>query len=174
MDNAVSIQRGQSSEVPKIEGRATLDKIKPIRTANKDDLKQLSELFNSYRCFYGRESDLTLATDFLAERLEKNESIIFVAETENGHLAGFVQLYPTFSSVSAKRAWILNDLYVKEDYRKCGIANQLVSQVLEFGRETRAAWVSLQTAVDNAPAQALYEKMGFTRETYFCEFSYTL
>lgn len=149
-----------------------MDKIKVIRPAQKEDLNQLSELFNSYRCFYGCESDLPLATKFLSERLEQKDSTIFVVETENGPLAGFVQLYPTFSSVSAKRAWILNDLYVSNDYRRCGIAQQLIHQALEFCGGTGAAWVTLQTALTNTSAQALYEQMGFTRENYFCGYSY--
>lgn len=164
----------QGNLIPKIEEGGTLDKIKGVRSAQKEDLKQLSELFNAYRCFYGRESDLTLASSFLSERLEQKNSTIFIAETEKGFIAGFVQLYPTFSSVSAKRAWILNDLYVSQDYRRCGVAKQLIHQALEFGRETGAAWVSLQTALDNTAAQALYEQIGFTRENYFCEYSYSL
>lgn len=151
-----------------------MNDIKCIRTANKTDLKPLSELFNSYRHFYGRESDLSVATHFLSERLSQNDSTIFVAETKSDHLAGFVQLYPTFSSISAKRAWILNDLYIDDDYRRLGIANQLISRALEFGRSTGAAWVSLQTALDNTSAQALYEKMGFKRESYFCGYAYSL
>src|SRR6185295_17133759 len=152
---------------------AILDNIKCIRSAKKEDLKQLSELFNCYRCFYKRESDLSLASTFLTERLEQKDSTIFIAETENGALAGFLQLYPTFSSISAKRAWILNDLYVSSNNRGCGIASRLIKHALEFCRESGAAWVSLQTALDNKEAQALYECMGFTRENYFCGFNYS-
>lgn len=170
MDSFCPVQGGL---VPKIEEKVTLDNIKCVRSAQKEDLKQLSVLFNSYRCFYGRDSDLSIATEFLSERLEHKDSTIFIAESENGLLAGFVQLYPTFSSVSAKRAWILNDLYISDDYRRRGVANQLMSQALEYCRENGAAWVSLQTALDNTSAQALYEKIGFSRENYFCGYSYS-
>ncbi len=149
-----------------------LNNIKCIRFAKKNDLEHLSELFNLYRCFYGRDSDLSLAAEFLSERLEQKDSVLFVAETENDFIAGFAQLYPTFSSVSAKRAWILNDLYVSNHYRGYGIATKIIQQALQFCRETDAAWLSLQTGQDNVQAQALYERIGFVRENYFCGFSY--
>lgn len=109
-----------------------MNNIKCVRSATKEDLNQLSGLFNSYRCFYGRESDLSLASTFLSERLEKKDSTLLIAETENGVIAGFVQLYPTFSSVSAKRAWILNDLYISNDYRRGGVAAKLIDHTLEL------------------------------------------
>jgi ribosomal protein S18 acetylase RimI-like enzyme len=149
-----------------------LNNIKCIRFAQKDDLKHLSELFNLYRIFYGCDSDLALATTFLTERLEQKDSVIFVAETEDNLLAGFTQLYPTFSSVAAKRAWILNDLYISNNFRRRGIANQLIQKALEYCRDKGAAWLTLQTGQDNRQAQALYEQMGFTRENYFYGFSY--
>lgn len=149
-----------------------MNNIKCVRFAQKNDLKRLSKLFNSYRCFYGSQSDLSLATSFLSERLEQKDSTIFVAETKDDDLAGFAQLYPTFSSVSAKRAWILNDLYISDDYRRCGVASQLMHQAMEFCRESGAVWLSLQTGKDNLEAQALYERLGFLRENYFCGFSY--
>lgn len=145
-----------------------------IRFAQKEDLKPLTELFNAYRCFYGRDSDLPLATAFLSERLEKKDSVILVAETDDGLIAGFTQLYPTFSSVAAKRAWILNDFYIADNYRRHGIASRLIQHALDYCRTTGAAWVSLQTAIDNTQAQALYEHMGFVRENYFCAFNYRL
>lgn len=138
-----------------------------IRRANEGDLEQLSELFDLYRRFYGRPSDLSLARRFLEERMRAGESVIFVAQEENGTLSGFTQLYPTFSSVSASRAWILNDLYVRETHRKQGIASRLLEQVQVFSRNIECAWVSLQTAKDNAQAQALYRKHGFVRDDDF-------
>ena len=60
------------------------------------------------------------AENFLKERLENQDSEIFVAE-ENGILTGFTQLYPLFfSSTRMKRYWLLNDLFVNENHRGKG------------------------------------------------------
>lgn len=159
---------------PRSDKELVLEEIDVIRRADESDLNQLSELFDLYRRFYGRESDLAAARDFLAARLSAQESVIFVAQMKSGALAGFTQLYPTFSSISAKRAWILNDLYVREEYRKQRIASRLLEQVKEFARSAECAWVSLQTAKDNVQAQALYRKHGFVQDEYFGTYSYAL
>ena len=70
--------------------------MKNTRKATVQDVSQLAELFDQYRVFYHKESDIPAATTFLQERLENKDSEIFVAE-ENGELTGFVQLYPIFS-----------------------------------------------------------------------------
>ncbi|MBP7357540.1 MAG: GNAT family N-acetyltransferase, partial [Cloacibacterium sp.] len=67
------------------------------RKATLEDLPQLSNLFDQYRSFYHKESDVNGAENFLKERLKNQDSEIFVAE-ENGILTGFTQLYPLFSS----------------------------------------------------------------------------
>ncbi len=68
-----------------------------------EDVKGVSELFNLYRMFYKQEKNLSLASDFIFERIRNSESIIFVAQIEAGDYLGFTQLYPIFSSVSAKK-----------------------------------------------------------------------
>ncbi|WP_335338418.1 GNAT family N-acetyltransferase [Chryseobacterium sp. IHB B 17019] len=66
-----------------------------IRKVILQDLHQLAELFDQYRIFYHKDSDVPAAEKFLKERIEKQDSEIFVAEND-GKLIGFVQLYPIF------------------------------------------------------------------------------
>ena len=96
--------------------------------------------------------------------MKRRESVIFVAE-ERKELVGFTQLFPIFSSVSMKRAWLLNDLYVNEKARGMGTASKLLDAAKDFGAETDSKWLILQTAADNFTAQKVYEKNGWERET---------
>lgn len=98
--------------------------------------------------------------------MKRKETVIFVAE-EREELIGFIQLFPIFSSVSMKRTWLLNDLYVNEKARGKGAATALLNAAKEFGKETNAKWLLLQTAADNFTAQKVYEKNGWVRETDF-------
>ena len=82
-----------------------------IRRAKKKDIDKLSVLFDKYRIFYKQRSDIDNAKSFLKKRMKRMESVIFVAE-ERKELIGFTQLFPIFSSVSMKRTWLLNDLYL--------------------------------------------------------------
>ena len=124
-------------------------------------------LFDKYRVFYKKQSDMELAEKFIKERLGKNESVIFVAlEMEDGRPVpvGFTQLYPKYSSVRASKNWILNDLYVESYCRKQGIGEALIKTAMDFARQEGAVFVQLETAVDNYTAQSLYEAIGFKKQ----------
>ena len=123
------------------------------------NLNEIGSLFNQYRMFYEQTSDLEGAKEFIQARIENQESKIFIAyQAEKA--AGFVQLYPTFTSVGMKRAFILNDLFVNPDFRKKGVGKALMQEAFCFCEKEKARYVSLQTAPDNQTAKALYEEMG--------------
>lgn len=139
-----------------------------IRQANHNDLSQLTELFDLYRQFYGQESNRNGAYEFLKNRMEHGQSIIFLAEdTKTGNFVGFTQLYPVFSSISMQRSYILNDLYVKAENRKQGIAKQLISEAKSFTKTFQGKGLELSTSVHNQDARSLYVKEGFIEETEF-------
>ena len=136
-----------------------------IRRATTDDIVEIAKLFNAYRVFFEQGSDLTLAQEFLENRFSNSESVLFCAYTSDGRCAGFAQLYPSFSSVSAKRIWILNDLFVSESVRGRGIGTKLLSEVEAFVKETHAKGILLETTVSNTGAQKLYESNGYQKVT---------
>lgn len=143
-----------------------------ITCATLDDLDALAVLFDAYRVFYGKSSDPDTARDFLRERLSHDQSVIFIARDDaDGAALGFVQLYPSFSSVSARRIWILNDLYVAASARKRGVARALMETARQHAIQTSALRLVLQTAADNANAQALYKSLGYVRQSDMYEYS---
>ncbi len=131
-------------------------------------MKEVATVFDLYRQFYKQPSDIPLAEKFLKERLLHRESVIFAA-FDGEHIVGFTQLYPSFSSVSAQRSWILNDLFVRENYRKQGIAAQIMAHAKDFAVQTHAKGLALETAEDN-PAQHLYERLGWEKEAGFLHY----
>ncbi|HEY6937097.1 MAG TPA: GNAT family N-acetyltransferase [Terriglobales bacterium] len=141
----------------------------PLRIvrANAKDAEHIAPLFDAYRRFYKQKSDPAAARTFIAERLQRDESVIFLAL--NGDKAvGFVQLYPCFSSTAMKRMWILNDLFVTPEARRSGAAKALMERARQWAVETKADGLWLETAVDNHPAQRLYETLGWKRDNdYF-------
>lgn len=133
-----------------------------IRKATPEDLKFVVALFDQYRVFYENESDQENAEKFISERLQLNDSQIFVAETDNKDLVGFVQLYPLFSSTRMKRLWLLNDLFVDNAYRGKGISKQLIDVSKELCKQTNACGLLLETAKTNVIGNTLYPKVGFS------------
>lgn len=128
----------------------------------------IAPLFDAYRGFYHQSPDMDGAEKFLSERLKNNESVVFAAVDKFGKALGFVQLYPTFSSVSIKKLWILNDLFVVPEARKQGVGESLMEAARKFAMETHAKGLQLETGVENITAQRLYEKLGYIKnvETY--------
>ncbi len=147
-----------------------------IIKANKEDVSLIVPLFDAYRQFYKQSTDLEGATRFLTARMEEQNSVIFLAfsvdEKGTRQPCGFTQLYPSFSSTTMERLWILNDLFVAPEARRLGIGKALLERARDFGAETQSKELTLQTAVDNYTAQSVYEANGWQREVEF--YSYNL
>ena len=141
-----------------------------VRQAAIHDLEAVVPLFDAYRRFYERPSDPQQARDFLRERFQHHESVIFLAFDEHGTAIGFTQLYPLFSSVSANRKYLLNDLYVVPAARHRGAAKALLTASADFARALGAASLSLTTGSANTPAQQLYESLGWMRDQRFYDY----
>jgi GNAT superfamily N-acetyltransferase len=141
-----------------------------VKRAGPGDLDAVAPLFDGYRQFYGQRSDLGAARAFLADRLARDESVIFLAVAEDREALGFTQLYPSFSSVSLRRLWILNDLFVGPGVRRGGVGRRLLERAREWAVETDAKGLTLATALTNNAAQSLYESCGWRRDDEFQHF----
>lgn len=141
-----------------------------VKGISHDDLPQAAPLFAAYRTFYGLPYDIEIAADFLRERLIQADALILLALDASADAVGFTQVYPTFSSLSASRSWILNDLFVVESARCQGVGSRLVQEVLQQATLARSASVSLATHRDNLSAQRLYDRLGFKLDEEFLYF----
>jgi len=128
-------------------------------------LEAVAKLFDAYRGFYQQPSNLTQSRAFIAERMAGEESAIFLAQDEQGDALGFVQLYPTFSSIDAHRTWLLSDLFTTPAARGHGVGRLLMNTARDFALQTGAKGLVLETATDNLMAQGLYESLGYVRDT---------
>jgi GNAT superfamily N-acetyltransferase len=142
-----------------------------VTLADSTRVLEIAELFDEYRIFYQQESDIEGALVFLNARFKNKDSVIFTANNDSG-LTGFAQLYPSYSSVSMKRIWILNDLFVREPYRRRNVARQLMQAAKNHAEATDAVRLAIATQTFNVPAQRLYESMGYVKDEEF--FNYGL
>ncbi|MFA5921337.1 MAG: GNAT family N-acetyltransferase [Methylococcaceae bacterium] len=144
-----------------------------VRQAVLSDLEALVPLFDSYRQFYGRTSDLQAATAFLSARFNHGESVLFIAHAGNKPV-GFTQLYPSFSSVSLARIFVLNDLFVDVRARRKGVASKLVAAAIDHASSLGAVRVSLSTATTNEAARTLYQSAGWKRDEQFFVYHFAI
>jgi ribosomal protein S18 acetylase RimI-like enzyme len=142
-----------------------------ISAATKADVAALAHLFDAYRQFYQYAPDLALANRYIAERIEKADSLILLAQDASAQALGFCQLYPTFCSLEAKPIYALYDLYVAPAARGAGIGNLLLLAAEQSAREHGMCRLDLTTAKTNLPAQAAYEALGWVRDEVYFSYS---
>lgn len=142
-----------------------------IRRAILSDVNGLSVLFDAYRMFYEKGSDIDGAKQFLQQRIINDESVIYIYINNENTIAGFVQLYPLFSSTRMKKLWLLNDLFVLPEYRGQGISVALIEEAKQLCLQTNACGLNLETAKTNIIGNKLYPKTGFILDeahNYYC------
>ena len=137
-----------------------------IARATLADAAAIAPLFDAYRAFFTKGNRLDESRGFLEERLARDEAVIFLAR-DGRDAAGFIALYPLWSSWHCRRIWFLSDLYVKEDARKRGIGRQLVERVIEHARETNAASIMVELPRREPHLEEFYRRIGFGRDEVF-------
>jgi ribosomal protein S18 acetylase RimI-like enzyme len=141
-----------------------------IRRATSDDRETLLDLWqefaeDSFPAWAARRSlgpghrETTLASWREGTAAGIDESLrlgtAFVAERD-GEPAGFAAAVPRGS-----REAELTELYVRPEVRRDGVATALVREVVSALEALGVEYVVVETAVDNLPAQAAYERWGF-------------
>lgn len=144
-----------------------------VRQGTVEDIDLLVPLFDAYRQFYRQPSEPERARQFLLERLQGGESVIFIAMV-GATAIGFTQLYPSFSSGAMARILILNDLFVAPETRRHGTGSALLQAAAQYGRRAGAIRLVLSTELTNLTAQSLYERTGWKRDNDFCVYQLEL
>ena len=139
-----------------------------IVQATLEHLDQLTPLFVNYREHFGQLPYPDSSRAFLEKRISRKESVIYLAMADDeDKILGFCQLYSSFSSLSLKRVWILNDIYVAEDARRQLVADRLLHTAKQMPKETHAVRMRVATSRDNEVAQKVYESIGFVEDEQF-------
>jgi ribosomal protein S18 acetylase RimI-like enzyme len=141
-----------------------------VRRATGADLDAILPLVRGYREFYLQAHDAERERAFMERNLREGRSVVYVAQ-DGGRLAGFVQLFPAWSTVYLGPSLILEDLFVEPGARGGGVASALLARALEHAQQAGATGMFLETAVDNVAAQRVYERGGWTREGRFLKFN---
>ncbi len=146
-----------------------------IVQATLEHLDLLTPMFIKYREFYGELALPDSSRKFLENRLKRKESVIYMALADDeDRLLGYCQLYPSFSSLSLKRVWILNDIYVAEDARRQLVADRLLQTAKKMAKDTNAIRLRVATSQNNLAAQKTYESIGFREDTVFKNYTLEL
>ncbi len=136
-----------------------------IATVTEADLPDLLPLMRGYCDFYKvtpPDSDLLAMSRALIADPE-HEGVQLIARDEASAAIGFATIFWSWSTLSASRIGVMNDLFVAPTARGAGIARALITACHEQCRQRGASALTWQTARDNARAQKLYEGIGARR-----------
>ena len=139
-----------------------------VRTVSQADLEELLPLMRGYCDFYevdpADEELLAMARALIAD--PEHEGVQLIARDEEGRALGFATVFWSWSTLSASRLGVMNDLFVDPGARGSGAADALIGACAARCREHGATTLGWQTAKDNARAQAVYDRVGAKREEW--------
>jgi GNAT superfamily N-acetyltransferase len=144
-----------------------------ITTVTEADLPELLPLMRGYCDFYEVDpsDDTLLAMSRILIDDPQLEGIQLIARDEDRRAVGFATIFWTWSTLSASRLGVMNDLFVVADARGGGQADALIAACVEHCRERGATELAWQTAHTNLRAQAVYERVGATRDERWLDYS---
>ncbi|HXS51758.1 MAG TPA: GNAT family N-acetyltransferase [Usitatibacter sp.] len=135
-----------------------------VREVQAHDFPRWLALWDSYNAFYGREGPTSLAaevTDTTWRRFhDTNEPMHALVAERGGCLIGFAHYIFHRTTIALGPTCYLQDLFTRKDARGQGVARALIERVCERARQAGAARVYWHTHETNAPARALYDKVG--------------
>jgi ribosomal protein S18 acetylase RimI-like enzyme len=136
-----------------------------IREATKDDLARLREL---YEDFFREQPappdmpvDLQHELNQLVDYIDADDHVALLAEDDGGAAIGFALAkmddHPGHG--------FLSDLYVAPGSRRQGAARRLIREVAARLQGGGAVVIFLDVGLNNAPARATYERLGFKADS---------
>ena len=135
-----------------------------IQSLSEKYIDQFIEVVNEYRVFCGYEKSTKDTKEFFGHLIQGKKAKIFIAISENDDVMGFINLYPSFSTLALGKILILNDLCVYSKFRRLGVAQALIEEALKFAKHSGAIRIELKTETTNINAQQLYSRIGFKED----------
>jgi ribosomal protein S18 acetylase RimI-like enzyme len=147
-----------------------------ISIVGEGDLTELRPLMRGYCDFYEVDpsDDALLAMSRTLIGDPQGEGFQLLARDDAGRAIGFATVFWTWSTSSASRIGVMNDLYVQLDARGAGAAEELIAECARMARERGASSLQWETAKDNRRAQAVYDRVGGKRDDRWLSYSLDL
>jgi len=150
-----------------------------IAAVREEDLDDLLPLVRGYCAFYEESAGIPQASDDALLALSRaliadpeGAGIQLLArDAGSGDAVGFVTIYWNWSTLSARRFALMNDLFVTTAARGTGLAERLIAACADEARARGMASLQWRTAPDNERAQAVYDRVGGQRSQWL---DYTL
>ena len=122
-----------------------------IKSVNIDDELLINEIQNDFNEVYKQKNELK--NEFINNPYTK--VLVFI---ENNKVIGFIHINEIYDRYE------INNIFVLYEYRKKGIASQLMDNIIKLGKDTGIINITLEVRKDNVNAINLYKKYGFVEK----------
>lgn len=138
-----------------------------IEIVDKQNIEDILPLIESYQEFYDVKGiSMDTNREFFSRFLGGTAEGVQFLYREGNDVIGFATVYFTYSSATTSRVAVLNDLYIKPEFRKQGKARELIDECLEYGLSKGAARLQWLTEKSNLNAQSAYDKISASRSEW--------
>jgi len=128
-----------------------------IRRAREEDFPEVLLLIKELAAFEKAPEKVTNSIELMKK--EKDLFHCFVAETETREIVGMALYFYAYYTWVGKSLY-LEDIYVKESFRKHKIGTALLRRIFEVAREENCKRVRWQVLNWNQSAIQMYKKSG--------------
>ncbi|MEO6837734.1 MAG: GNAT family N-acetyltransferase [Ginsengibacter sp.] len=129
-----------------------------IRKADENDFEEILSLIKEFSVFQKTPEKVSISLDQLIKDKNIFQCLIGVNEKE---IIGFATYYFTYNSWSGKGLY-LDDLYVKQFYRKHSAGKKLLDAVIDLAKRQHCNNVRWLVSGWNKDAINFYKNMGAT------------
>jgi GNAT superfamily N-acetyltransferase len=140
-----------------------------IKLAKTEDFQAVLDLVNELAAFVHKADSVKNTV----VQMEKDQELFtcFMAVSDEGETLGIAFIYFAYSTWVGKMLY-LEDLVVREEYRRNGIGKALLNKVFEYAREQDCKRVRWQALEWNKPALNFYRSVGAVLDTEIlnCDF----
>lgn len=128
--------------------------IRPMEEAHVPQIAQLEKL-----CFSDPWSESSIASEL------SNSLSCWLVAMEGEQVAGYIGSQTVMGETD------MMNVAVAPDYRRQGVGEKLILTLVDILKARGSHWLMLEVRQSNAPARALYEKLGFAevgrRKNYY-------
>lgn len=130
-----------------------------IRKTTEKDIPVLFDMIKEFASYLDKADRVKIKIEDLVR--DKDNYLCYLAENESGEPLGYALYCYTYHTWSGKAIY-LDDLFVKEEYRRFSVGTMLACALIDLARQTNCKSLQWQVLDWNKEAIAFYKKIGAT------------
>lgn len=128
-----------------------------IRKTSEKDIPVIYSMIKEFAAYLGKADKIKTNIEELIK--EKDNYHCFLAENEKGEPVGYAFYFYTYHTWDGKTIY-LDDLYVKEKYRRLSVGTMLACALIDLARQKNCKSLRWQVLESNKEAVSFYKKLG--------------